>query len=326
MADTMQAVVAESLSGVSDLRIGKQPVPEPKPGQVLVRVKAAGINYADVMQARGLYAGGPKPPYIAGVEAAGEVVETTEGSSLKVGDQVMGYGVSAFAEYIAWPAGNLLPLPDGWTMEQGAAFPVQWLTAYGCLKTVGRLQEGDSVLIHAAAGGVGLAATKLAKHLGAKVFATASSQEKLELAKAHGADELINYSTQDFVAEVKARTEGQGVDLVLEMVGGETFERNFRAVKPYGRIVVFGSATAKQAVIDNTTLIFKPVEVIGYHLAVMAQKRPDLMMPCLGEVMQLVRKGIINPEPPTTFPLADAVRALSDLEARKTTGKLVLIP
>ena len=238
----------------------------------------------------------------------------------------MGYGVSAFAEYIAWPAGNLLPLPNGWTMEQGAAFPVQWLTAYGCLRTVGRLEEGETVLIHAAAGGVGLAATTLAKHLGAKVFATASSKEKLELAKAHGADELINYSTQDFVAEVKARTEGQGVDLVLEMVGGETFGRNFRAVKPYGRIVVFGSATAQQAVIDNTTLIFKPVEVIGYHLAVMAQKRPDLMTPCLGEVMQLVKRGVITPEAPTTFPLGEAVRALRDLEDRKTTGKLVLIP
>src|SRR5690606_16606171 len=170
----------------------------PREGQVLVKVAAAGINYADVMQARGLYAGGPKPPYIAGVEAAGVVVSAPEDSGLKPGDQVMGYGANAFAEYIAWPAGNLLPLPDGWTLEQGAAFPVQWLTAYSCLRTVGRLVEGESVLIHAAAGGVGVAATRLAKHLGARVFATASTAEKLEIAKANGADELINYADQDF--------------------------------------------------------------------------------------------------------------------------------
>lgn len=322
----MRAVVADSFTGVSALRVIEQPVPTPRDGQVLVKVAAAGINYADVMQARGLYAGGPKPPYVAGIEAAGVVESAPEDSGLKPGDRVMGYGTSAFAEYLAWPAGNLLPLPDGWSLEQGAAFPVQWLTAYGCLRTVGRLAEGESVLIHAAAGGVGSAATRLAKHLGARVFATASTAAKLAIAKANGADELINYAEQDFVAEVKSRTEGQGVDLILEMVGGEVFERNFRAIRPYGRIVVFGSATAKQALIDNTTLIFKPVEVIGYHLAVMAQKRPDLMTPCLGELMQLVKRGVVLPETPTSFPLGDAVQALSDLEARRTSGKLVLVP
>jgi len=284
------------------------------------------VNFADVMQTRGLYVGGPEAPYLAGIEAAGEVVAAGANASLEVGARVMGFGPGAFAEYVSWPASNLLPVPDGWSFAQAAAFPVQWLTAHGCLRACGRLVKGESVLIHAAAGGVGCAAVRLAKHYGARVFATASSAEKLEVARRLGADELIDYARQDFVAEVKNRTNGRGVDLVLEMVGGETFDKNFEAVVPYGRIVVFGAASGEQASVSNVSMIFRPVELIGYHLAVMAGKRPDLLGRELGQIQPLIQAGVVLPEEPSTSPLEQGASVLEALSARKTTGKLVLLP
>ena len=236
----------------------------------------------------------------------------------------MGFGNAAFAEYVAWPVSRLLAVPEGWSFTQAGAFPVAWLTAHGCLR-VGRLSAGETVLIHAAAGGVGSAAVRLAKHLGARVFATASSPEKLEIARRHGADELIDYTKDDFAARVLQKTDGRGVDLVLEMVGGEAFRRNFDAVVPFGRIVVFGAASFEQASITNVQLMFQPVDVIGYHLVVMAQKRPDLMHHALDEVRALVEQRVIVPEEPRCYPLAEAAQALEDLGARKTTGKLVLV-
>jgi NADPH:quinone reductase len=324
--ETMRALVASSFDGPEALRLVERPVPLPGPGQVLLRVEAAGVNFADVMQTRGLYAGGPKPPYVAGLEACGEVVAVGDGATGPLGRRWMGFGPGAFAEYVAWPAQGLLPLPEGWSAAQGAAFPVQWLTAHGCLRVCGRLRGGESVLIHAAAGGVGTAAVRLAKHYGARVFATASTPEKLDVARHHGADELINYAAEDFVAAVKQRTGGRGVDLVLEMVGGDSFQKNFDAVVPYGRIVVFGAASAQQAVVSNVSLVFKPVEVIGYHLAVMALRRPNLFAAQLAEVTGLIASGVIRPEEPHAYPLAEGTRALQDLDTRKTTGKLVLIP
>lgn len=322
----MRAAEVASLSGVGALNIVEKPVPEPKPGQVRFRVKAAGVNFADILQARGQYGGGPKAPFIAGIEAAGEVVATGPDTELAVGDRVMGYGAKSFADYVCWPESNLLPIPEAWSFEQAASFPIVWLSAHGCLRVVGQLEAGDTVLVHAAAGGVGTAAVRLAKHFGARVIATASTDAKLELAKSHGADDLINYEREDFAGRVKELTDGEGADIILESVGGKVFEDNFRAVKPYGRIVVFGVASTRQAMIDNNTLVFKPVHVSGYHLAVMANRRPDLMGPALAEVMQLVEAGAVTPETPKTYSLSDTRKALEDLEARRTTGKLVVVP
>ncbi len=322
----MKALQVTAFDGPSAAHLADVPVPERPARCALVRVRAAGINYADVAQSRGLYLGGPEPPYIAGMEAAGEVLESEPGSGFAPGARVMAMGRGAFAETMVAPVKALLPLPDAWSFEQGAAFPVQWLTAHGCLRTCGRLVKGESVLVHAAAGGVGIAAVRLAKHFGARVFATASSPEKLEVARANGADELIDYSQEDFAEEVHRRTDGRGVDLILEMVGGETFEKNLRAIVPFGRIVVFGSASSQAASIDNVRLIFRPVEVIGYHLAVMSEKRPDLLMAQMAEVIPLVQSGVITPDRPTVYPLAQGAHALTELQSRRTTGKLVLVP
>ena len=326
---SMRVLEVTEYSGPDAVRLAERPVPEPKPGQALIRVRAAGINFADAMQTRGLYVGGPKSPYVAGLEACGEIVRLGDPNStepLGPNSRVMGFGPAAFAEYVVWPVRSLMALPDGWSFTQGAAFPVQWLTAHGCLKICGRIRAGETVLIHAAAGGVGTAAIRLAKHYGATVIATASSAAKLDVARQHGADHLVNYVEQDFVAEVKRLTSGRGVDLILEMVGGETFLKNVEAIVPYGRIVVFGAASAKQASVTNVDLVFRPVEFIGYHLLVMAMRRPDLFAAQLAEISQLMAAGVARPDEPRAIPLADGALALRELEARQTTGKLVLVP
>jgi NADPH2:quinone reductase len=320
----MRALELSATTGPSALNVADLPIPNAAEGQALIRVRACGVNYADLAQARGLYPGSPKPPFVPGFELSGEVVSTAPGFRIAVGSRVMGFGSGAFAEYVAWPISRLLPVPEGWSFTQAAAFPVAWLTAHGCLR-LGRLRAGETVLIHAAAGGVGSAAVRLAKHLGARILATASSPEKLELARRQGADELIDYTKEDFAARVLEKTQGRGVDLVLEMVGGDTFRKNFEAVVPFGRIVVFGAASFEQASLSNVQLMFRPVEVIGYHLVVMAQKRPDLLRQELEAVHALIEQGVIEPDEPSSYPFAEGARALEDLGARKTTGKIVLV-
>ncbi len=320
----MRAIQVESLGGPRAARLIDVARPEPGAGEVLVRVRAAGINYADVMQSLGEYVNGPAAPYIAGLEAAGEVVAVGAGAQLAEGARVMGFGTAAFAEFVSWPATNLFPVPEAWSFGQAASFPVQWLTAHGCLRVCGRLKAGETVLIHAAAGGVGTAAVRLAKRYGARVIAAASSAAKLELARRHGAQELIDTSRQDFVAEVKRITAGRGADLILEMVGGETFDRNFEAAVPFGRIVVYGAASGALASVSNRQMIFRPVELIGYHIVGMAVNRPDLLQRDLEEVFALIAAGVIVPDEPTSYALEQAPEALSALQARKTTGKLVL--
>jgi len=325
---TMRALEVTALEGPQAVRLRDDvPVPQPRAGEVLVRVSAAGLNFADVMQTRGTYVGGPQPPFCPGSEFAGEVLALGEGTvGPLVGTRVMGVGAGACAEYVAAPARMVGPVPDGWSDAQAAAFRVQWLTAHGCLRTVGRLAASETVLIHAVAGGVGLAALHLARHFGATVIGTASTAEKLALAEQRGLEHGINVREQDFVAEVKRLTGGRGADLVLEMVGGETFARNFEAVRPFGRIVVFGAASAEQATVSNVQMIFQPVELIGYHLLVLGRRRPDLLAQEMVEVQQLIQDGVIVPESAREWPLAEGARALAALEARETVGKQVLVP
>ena len=325
--EQMKALWVASLGGPSAVRLETVPVPPVRPGTVRVRIAACGINFADVAQSRGTYVGGPRPPYIPGVEAAGEIVEVGPGvQGWSVGQPVIAMGGGAFAEQGVFSARSLLPVPPGWSMAQAAAMPVQWLTAHGCLRTVGQLVPGETVLIHAVAGGVGLAALRLAKHFGATVIGTASSEEKLDVARARGLDHGINTATQDFLPAVQELTGGRGADLVLEMVGGDTFRRSLQATRPYGRLVVYGAASNEAANVNNVQLIFQPVAVLGYHLTVLMTRRPDLFAAELEEVRALIAAGVFVPEAPATWSLADGAAALHALEQRQTTGKLVLVP
>jgi NADPH2:quinone reductase len=324
--ETMRALQVADLSGPAVVTLTQLPVPSLRPGHVLVKVAAGGINYGDVAQTRGLYIGGPRPPYVPGVEAAGTVVAVGEGvHGLAVGQRVMAMGARAFAEYALFPAATVMPTPEGWTDAQAASMPVQWLTAHGCLRTVGRLEAGETVLIHAVAGGVGLAALRLAKHFGATVIGTASSQAKLDVARARGLDLGIDYVREDFAGRIMEHTDGRGVDLVLEMVGGQTFRDNLKVVRPYGRVVVFGAASNESARIDNVRLIFSPIAVMGYHITVLMEKRPDLFAAELAEFQALIDAGIVKPEPPSTWPIEQAAAALIQMESRQTTGKQVLL-
>ncbi|MEU8227647.1 NADPH:quinone oxidoreductase family protein [Kribbella sp. NPDC048915] len=322
----MQALEQTSLDGPSAMRIVEVAVPTPGPDDVLVRVGAAGVNFADVMQTRGTYDGGPKPPYIAGFEAAGEVVATGENVvGVSVGDRVIGTGAGAFAEYMLMPANAVVPVPTGWTDEEALGLVLNWATALVSLRPLGRLSAGDTVLIHAAAGGVGQAAVRIARHYGATVIGTASAA-KHDVVRRLGADHVVDREA-DLVAEVRRLTGGRGADIVLESVGGKTFRQSIEVARRVtGKVVVIGVA-AGEASVSNWELNFRhPVHVIGQHLTTTIQQAPDLFAAALAELGELIETGGYPPGRPTAYALADGAKALADLEAGTTTGKLALKP
>jgi len=320
---TMKALEITSWDGPGAAHVVDAPVPTPGSGQLLLKVAAAAINFADTMQTRGRYPGGPEAPYLAGYEASGEVVAAGPDTSFRPGDKVIGFGRGAFAGYMVCAEAMARPLPEGWTPTKGAALWTSWYTAAGALHHLGQVQPGETVLIHAAAGGVGQAAVRLAKHFGARVIATASSAEKLEVAKRRGADVLVNYTEEDFVEAVKEATDGRGADLILEMVGGDTFRRNFEAVIPQGRIVVYGLSSGERASIDNHELVFEyPVKLMGLNMG----KRPEYFAPLFGLIEKLIAEGVIDPEEPERHSLTELPAVLAALEDRKTAGKQVFVP
>ncbi|MFC4592328.1 zinc-binding dehydrogenase [Sphaerisporangium corydalis] len=325
----MRALRQTSLNGPQDLHlITDAPVPRPGPGEVLIRVTAAGVNFVDISQARGTFAGGPRPPYLAGIEAAGEIAAVGEGvTGLEPGAHVIGVGISggAFAEYMVLPSAGAVPVPAGWADEQALGLVVNWPTALAALRPLGGLAAGQTVLIHAAAGGTGQAAVKMAKHYGATVIATASPG-KHEVVRALGADHVID-SRGDIAAEVLALTGGAGADLVLESVGGATLAASLAAAKRVtGRVVVFG-VVGGEAAITNWDLVYKhQVHVIGLNIGTLIQAAPHIFGEVMGELFGLLAAGVLGPGRPTVYELAEGPKALAELEARATVGKLALRP
>lgn len=327
---TMRALRQTSLTGPRDLRlITDAPVPDPGPGEVLVRVTAAGVNFVDLAQSHGTFAGGPQPPYLAGIEGAGEVVALGEGvTGPEAGTHVVGTGIAggAFAEYLVLPAAAALPVPAGWTGEQALGLVVNWPTALAALRPLGGLDSGQTVLIHAAAGATGQAAVTLAKHYGAKVIA-AASPGKHDVVRALGADHVLDSRGTGLAAEVRRHTGGAGADLVLESTGGATLETSLAAAKRVtGRVVVYGLAGG-EAPITNWDLVYRhQVHVIGLNIGVLIQAAPRIFGEVMGELLGLVAAGVVRPGRPTTYDLAEGPKALAELEARATTGKLALRP
>lgn len=322
----MRALQQTSLNGPQDLcLITGAPVPSPGPGEVLIRVTVAGVNFVDISQARGTFAGGPPPPYLAGIEGVGEVTAVGEGvTDLEPGAHVIGVGMGggAFAEYMVLPAAAAVPVPAGWADEQALGLVVNWPTALAALKPLGGIASGQTVLIHAAAGGTGQAAVKMAKHYGATVIATASPG-KHEVVRAQGADHVINSRGADLAAEVLRLTGGAGADLVLESVGGATLHASLAATKRVsGRVVVFG-VVGGEAAITNWELVYKhQIQVIG----IMIQAAPQIFGEVMGEMFGLLAAGVLGPNQPTMYELAEGPKALAELEARATVGKLALLP
>jgi NADPH2:quinone reductase len=327
---TMRALRQTSLNGPQDLRmITDAPVPNPGPGEVLIRVTAAGVNFVDLSQARGTFAGGPQPPYLAGIEGAGEVVAAGDGvTGLQPGAHVIGVAIhgGAFAEYMLLPAAGAVPVPAGWADEQALGLVVNWPTALAALKPLGGLTAGQSVLIHAAAGATGQAAVTIAKHYGATVIATASPG-KHEVVRALGAEHVLDSRSADLAADVLRLTGGTGVDLVLESVGGTTLDASLAVTKRVtGRVVVYGLAGG-QASISNWDLVYQhQVHLIGLNIGILIQAAPQVFGELMGEMFGLLAAGVLGPGQPTTYDLAEGPKALAELEARTTIGKLALLP
>jgi NADPH2:quinone reductase len=327
---TMRALRQTSWDGPQGLRlVADAPVPSPGPGEVLIRVAAAGVNFVDVSQSRGAFAGGPRPPYLAGIEGAGEVVAVGEGvSAVEPGAHVIGVGIlgGAFAEYMVLPAAGAVPVPAGWADEQALGLVVSWPTALAALKPLGRIEAGQTVLIHAAAGGTGQAAVTMAKHYGARVIA-AASRDKHDVVRALGADHVLDARGADIAAEVTRLTGGAGADLVLESVGGAALEAGLAAARRVtGRVVVYGLAGGEAAV-TNWDLVYRhQVQLIGLNIGALIRFAPQLFGEVMTEMYGLVAAGVLGPGRPAVHELAEGPKVLAELEARATVGRLALVP
>ncbi len=314
--------------------------PRPSAGQILIRVRAAGFNFADIAARLGLYPDAPKPPFTPGLEASGEIEEIGAGvQGLAIGQRVMALAKSgAYAERLCLAAGQVVPLPAEMSFEVGAALPVNYLTAYHMLFYMGNVRAGERVLIHAAAGGVGLASIELAKIAAAEIFGTASAA-KFELLRQRGVSHLIDYRTQDFEKEIRRLTAGEGVDIVLDAVGGESFRKSYRLLRPAGRLMVFGFSSAMAGARRNPFNMvarylrmprFNPLEVMGHNRTVigvnLGRLRPEIIRQEYAVLLKYFAEGRIHPFVGKTFPLRDARSAHVYVHERKNVGKVLLIP
>lgn len=320
----MKAIRVEKLGGPEVMKLEDiAPIEEPGPGQAVVRVVAAGVNFADVGQRRGTY---PRQvPFTLGLEGAG-VVESVgpEVANVKPSDRVAFTGIpGAYAEALVADASRLIPLPDDFTFEQGAAFPLQGMTAHYLIHEFRKPKAGDFVLIHAAAGGMGGLLVQWARHLGATVIGTTSSEEKARTAREAGAEHVIVYTDEDFVAETKRITNGHGADLIIDGVGKSTFKGDLEAVAIRGNIVVFGAASGPGDPISPNVLMGSAVTVSGGSLQNFIRTREELMRRA-NDVIAGIRQGWLKLNIAAVLPLEQANEAHRLLESRQTQGKLVL--
>lgn len=324
---TMRALEQRSLDGPQGLHLATEvPVPRPRPGEVLIRVAAAGVNFVDVSRAHGTFGDNPRPPFVAGFEAAGEVVAIGDGvTELRCGALVVCAGPGAFAEYMAAPARSAMPVPAGWTPEQALGLVVNWPTALAALE-LGRAAAGETVLVDAAAGATGQAAVVVARRRGATVIAAASTS-KHDVVRELGADHVVDSHRRDLAAAVRGLTDGRGADLAIHSAGGAAFMDGVAAVRRVtGRVVVLG-LSGGNASISNWDLVYKhPVQIIGFNLGALIQDAPQVFGAVMAELGGLIAAKVVRPARPTRYALAEGRQALVELERRATVGKLALVP
>ncbi len=323
----MYSIQIQKTGGPDVLTLTEGSVPTPKAGEVLIRLTAIGVNFIDTYHRTGLY---PIPmPFTPGTEGAGVVEQVGAGVlDVAVGQRVAYYTMQpgSYAEYAVVPADTLILIPDGVTDEQAAAVLLQGMTAQYLAYTTYPIRPGDTVLIHAGAGGVGLLLTQIARMRGARVITTVSTEEKAELSRQNGADEVILYTQTDFAPEVKRLTGGQGVHAVYDSVGKTTFEGSLNSLRPLGTMVSFGNASgpvepfAPALLAQKGSLMFTRPSLGHYTLTRAA------LLERAGMVFTMVAAGQLNVHIQPPYKLADAAQAHRDLESRKTTGKLLLIP
>ena len=322
----MKAIVVENCGGAESLVYRDAEKASPKAGEALIKLEAVGLNYIDVYHRTGLY---PLPrPFIPGMEAAGIVEAVGEGvTEVSVGDRVAyAMHIGAYADYAAVPSWRLVKVPNGVSAEQAAAAMLQGMTAHYLVTSTYVLKAGNTALIHAAAGGVGLLLIQMTKNIGARAIGTVSTEAKAALAREAGADDVILYSEQDFEAEVKRLTNGKGVQVVYDSVGQTTFLKSLNCLAPRGMLALFGQASGPVAAFDPALLAQKgSLFLTRPSLAAYAATREELLWRA-GDVFDWISAGKLKLRIEKTFPLAEAAEAHRQLEGRKTTGKVLLIP
>ena len=323
----MKAITVEGTGGPEVLHLADVAKPEPQAGQVLVKIAACGINYIDVYYRNGHYKA-PQLPFTPGMEAAGVVESVGPGvTAFKPGDHVAyPQAMGAYAEYAVVPAEKLVPVPAGVSLRDAAALMLQGMTAHYLVNSTFALGAGQTALIQAGAGGVGLLLTQLAKAKGATVIATVSNAEKAKLSKEAGADHVVNYTSEDFAARAREITGGKGVDVVYDSVGKTTFEKSLDSLKPRGLLALFGASSGPVPPFDLQVLaakgsLFLTRPSLGNYIAT----RDELEWRAR-DLFALVLDGKLRLRTEHEYPLADAARAHADLEGRATTGKLLLVP
>ncbi len=324
----MRAVELSGYEGIKSLRLVEVEAPTPGANEILIEVKAAGINYAELELARGQYYIPKQAPFIMGFQASGIVGEVgPQVTAFKKGDRVTSIVNSGgYAEYAIADAGAAIPIPDGITFAEAATIPVQGLSAYALLKFAAKPQSSDSVLIQSAGGGVGVYLVQLAKIMGVKtVIALAGSQEKLDLAKSLGADFTLNYQDRTWIDGVKAATNGNGVDLVLEAASGEIGEESFKLMAPFGRMVIFGARNVHDTFSPEKIrqLIYKNQSLIGFNFPSL---QPQQIGQCLPVLLELISQRKVKLFAERSFALDDVSTAFETIANRQTIGTVVLVP
>jgi NADPH:quinone reductase len=314
----MRAIQIEEFGGPEALQVVELPDPEPSDGEVVVEVTRAGVNFADTHATRNDYLAEQQLPLVPGGEVSGRTPDGRRVAALLTN--------GGYAQRVAVHEGLLVPIPDGVSDDQAAALVLQGLTARSLLKVSARLEAGESVVVHAAAGGTGSLAVQLAKRFGAgRVIALASTEEKRELAMRLGADVAVDSRAEDLKDELIRANDGHRVDVVLEMSGGAAFEASLRALAPFGRLVTFGIASREQNQVTNAHLMRHSRAVVGFWL-VHLFRRPELVREGIQDLFELVANGELEVVIGGVYPLTEARRALEDIAARKTHGKLLLDP
>ena len=322
----MKAIQFDRLGGAEVMELREVPVPELRPGTVLVKNQVIAINYGDTFFIRGTYLVKPKFPDTPGMEAAGVIAAVApDVKDLKAGMRVAYIGMGAYADYTLIRAGRVMPIPEDMSFEQAASFPIAVLTAWHMIHTCNDTRPGQFVVVHSAAGGVGIAAVQIAKAAGAKVIGTVSRDDKIDLVQKFGADRVINYEREDFAAEAMKITDGRGVDLILDAVGKPTFEKGLRCLAPLGHLIVYGRAGGAPGPVNPLELFGKSIKVSGFAVTMM-YALTEHHRRALDDVFRLEREGKLTVPIGGRFPLADAVEAHRFLESRRSTGKLLLVP
>jgi NADPH:quinone reductase len=322
----MKAIQVKQPGGPEAMELVDLPVPQPKPNEAVVKLAASGVNFIDVYNREGRYKA--PLPFVLGQEGAGTVTAVGSGvKSVKTGDRVAWTGLlGSYAEYTAVPADRLVPIPSGVSEQQAAAAMLQGMTAHYLSHDTYPLKRGETALVHAAAGGVGLLLVQMAHQIGARIIATVSTEEKAKLAREAGADEIILYTQADFEAETKRLTGGKGVDVVYDSVGKTTFDKGLNLLRPRGMMVLYGGSSGAVPPFDLIALsqkgsLFVTRPTLGHYTLTR-----DELMSRSGAVFAMMASGKLKLRIEHKYPLAEAQRAHRDLEGRKTTGKLLLIP